>query len=86
MLFKRLNLIIQVKLFATLAKYKPDAIAGVPFEVELSEGSTISCLMKQIKLPEKEVKLSFVNGRLQPGEYQLKKDDDVGIFPPIGGG
>lgn len=77
---------VRVKLFATLAKYNQGAQPGAPFVSEIPEGSTLSDLMKHLGLPKKEAKLSFVNGRLQPGEYQLKDDDEVGIFPPIGGG
>ncbi len=79
-------MIIRVKLFATLASYTPGNQPGVPFVSEIPDGSTISDLMMRLNLPDDEVKLCFVNGRLQPIEYQLKNDDDVGIFPAIGGG
>lgn len=75
-----------MKLFAALTQFTPGTQPGIPFEAEIPAGSTISDLMIHLKLPEKEVKLSFVNGRLQPVEFQLKNNDDVGIFPPIGGG
>jgi molybdopterin synthase sulfur carrier subunit len=77
---------VQVKLFSTLAVYNPAVAAGVPFSLELEEGSVLEDLFKQLKLPNKEVKLAFVNGRLQTVAFQLKNQDEVGIFPPIGGG
>jgi sulfur-carrier protein len=83
---KRLKLLIRVKLFATLAQNIKDIQPGVPFVVEIPDGSTLPDLLKQLRVAEKEVKLLFVNGRLRSNEYQLKNDDDVGIFPPIGGG
>jgi sulfur-carrier protein len=83
---KWLKLLVRVKLFATLTKFTPGIQPGVPFISEIPDGSTLSDLMVHLKLPEEEVKLSFVNGRLQPAEYELKNNDDVGIFPPIGGG
>jgi sulfur-carrier protein len=79
-------LLVRVKLFATLTKFVPGQQAGIPFNSEIPEGITLADLMGLLKLPEEEVKLSFVNGRLQPAEYKLQNNDDVGIFPPIGGG
>jgi sulfur-carrier protein len=79
-------LFVSVKLFATLANYFPGAQSGLPFVIEIPEGSTISDLMKRLRLPEKEVNLFFVNGRNQLGQYQLNNNDDVGFFPLIGGG
>jgi sulfur-carrier protein len=79
-------LLVRVKLFATLTKFTPGKNPGVPFVSEIPDGSTLSDLMTHLNLPEEEVKLSYVNGRLQPLEYELNNNDDVGIFPPIGGG
>ncbi len=75
---------VKVRLFATLVNYIPGAKSGIPFEVELPEGATLSDLMGH--LPQKEVKVAFVNGRTQPPDFQLQHGNEVGIFPPIGGG
>jgi molybdopterin converting factor small subunit len=77
---------IQVKLFATLVRCVPGVKSGVPFDVELPEGAFLSDLVKQLNLPENKVKVSFVNGRTQSLDFQLRSGDEVGIFPPIGGG
>ena len=77
---------VKVKLFATLVVYIPDAKPGNSFEVELSDGSSLSDLINQLYLPQREAQLTFVNGRMQPLDYQLQDNDEVGIFPPIGGG
>lgn len=79
-------MLVRVKLFATLTKYNPGAQPGVPFVLDIADGSTLADLMVHLRLPEEEVKLSFVNGRFQPTGYKLKDNDEVGIFPPIGGG
>ena len=79
-------MLVVVKLFATLARYYNGSIPGVPFTLEIPENITISDLVEKLNLPRDEVKLFFVNGRLQPVSYQLKNNDEVGIFPPIGGG
>ena len=78
---------IQVKLFATLAVFSPSGgKAGSPFRMELPEGTALQQLVHRLQLPSEEVKLCFVNGRLQELERTLRDGDEVGIFPPIGGG
>lgn len=77
---------VHVKVFATLSHYLPDVMAGTPFEAEVPDGATLEDLMRQLNLPREEVKVIFVNGRAQPLSYALKPGDEVGIFPPIGGG
>ena len=61
-------------------------MAGAPFEVDLPEGATLENLIRQLNLPQEEVKVVFVNARAQPLTYILNPADEVGIFPPIGGG
>ncbi len=77
---------VRARLFATLRQYAPSAMAGVPFEVDLPEKATIADLIHQLNLPEEEVKVAFVNGRARPEEWRLEPGDEVGIFPPVGGG
>ena len=77
---------VNVKLFATLVVYVAGAEPGISFQVKLPNGSSLSDLMKQLNLPQRETKLIFVNGRMQHPDYQLQDNDEVGIFPPIGGG
>jgi len=77
---------IKVKLFATLTCYIQDVKSGVPFNVDLNNETTLNDLMSHLSLPEEEVKVAFVNGRAQSMDCQLKDGDEVGIFPPIGGG
>ena len=77
---------VKVKLFTTLANYVPGVKPGEPFEVGLHNGATLADLISQLNLPQEEAKLIFVNGLAQPPNYQLKNNDEVGIFPPIGGG
>lgn len=77
---------ISVKLFATLQRYRPEVFAGEPFAVELPEGSTLADLVTQLQIRANEVKVTFVNGRARAEVYRLKAGDEVGIFPPVGGG
>ena len=77
---------VTVKLFATLTHYGQGERAGTPFIVDLSENTTLQELVENLKIPPEETRIMFVNGIIQEFEYILKDGDDVGIFPPIGGG
>jgi len=77
---------IHVKLFATLVRYRSEGQAGAPFEVELPEGAALQDLITCLKIPPEETHITFVNGIVQSPDRILKHGDEVGIFPPIGGG
>jgi molybdopterin synthase sulfur carrier subunit len=81
-----------VKLYAFLAERVAETFPekglrpGSPIELDLPEDSTLSTLVGHLGLPQAEVKLTVVNGRLQEPDYRLQSGDEVGIFPPIAGG
>ena len=86
---------VSVKLFAGLTKSVSDAVlaqypdsirAGTPILVELPHGSTLKDLVDRLGLPQDSVKVTFVNGIARKLDYTLEPDDEVGIFPPVGGG
>ena len=81
---------ITVKLFATLEKYAPDTVkrpaAGQPFSVDMPEPSTIADVLTKLGIPEREVKVAFVDGRARANIFRLAPGAEVGIFPPVGGG
>ncbi|HOT92581.1 MAG TPA: MoaD/ThiS family protein [Anaerolineae bacterium] len=77
---------VNVKLFASLQRYKPGVFAGEAFAVELPEGSTLADLVERLQIHANEVKVMYVNGRARAEMYRLKDGDEVGIFPPVGGG
>ncbi len=83
-------MVVTVKLYAGLARHIAQdggtAVAGSPLEVELTEGATIADLITILELPKDQIKVTFVNGRACPRDRQLEPGDEVGIFPPIGGG
>jgi sulfur carrier protein ThiS len=75
-----------VKIYANLTRYVAGAKAGVPLELELPEGATLADLVTRLGIPPTEVRMAFVQGQVQPAERVLVGNDEVGIFPPIGGG
>ncbi len=78
---------VRVKLFATLQKYAPDGVkVGEAFTVTLPEKSRIVDLMGKLGMPPAEVKVAYVDGRARAEVYRLKGGEEVGFFPPVGGG
>ncbi len=86
---------IYVKLFANLvrrvsedvtAKHSKKLSAGTPLEIELPENSSITDLLSYLALRREEVITVFVGGRAREFDYMLTPGDQVGIFPPLGGG
>ena len=74
---------IEIKLFASLKKYLPaDSACRYPVE----PGTPLSALLDQLRIPEDEVKLIFVNGVKKDESVLLNGGERVGVFPPIGGG
>ena len=52
----------------------------------LPEWTTVDGLIRKLELPSDEVKLVFVNFLAREREHVLCDGDEVGIFPPVGGG
>lgn len=73
---------IELKLFVTLSQYLPDNSDCL----EIENGTTVEKLILDLGIPNDLVKLIFINGKKQNGSYQLKNNDRVGLFPPVGGG
>lgn len=73
---------IELRLFATLSKYAPENQEAV----ELPGPTSIKQVVEKLEIPEKEVKLIFVNGKKQEAGYLLQDGDRLGVFPPVGGG
>ena len=77
---------IYVTLYATLTKYADGSIMHEPMEIEIHDGATLNDLYDHLGIPRDEVKTAFVNSTMQSPEYKLRNGDEVGVFPPVGGG
>ncbi|OGN93734.1 MAG: hypothetical protein A2Y88_04275 [Chloroflexi bacterium RBG_13_48_10] len=77
---------VTVKLFASLARFSPGGLPGTPFVLDLSDSANVQDVVYRLGIPTEEIKVSFVNGLIRELDWSLKQDDEVGIFPPIGGG
>jgi len=77
---------VQVRLYATLRRYRPEVRLGESLPMELPEGSTVGQLIARLGIPARVVKSIFVNRRPQNPEHVLQNGDEVAIFPPVAGG
>ncbi len=77
---------IHVKLYAGLRRYKPEVPIGTSFACTLPKDLTLARLFEELNLPSGIVAIALVNGIARDGEYILREDDQVALWPPIAGG
>lgn len=77
---------VRVRLFAGLGRYLPDAPLGVHTSLDLPGDATVADLLDALQVPPAEARVVFVNGRARPLDWRLQPDDELGVFPLIGGG
>ncbi len=74
---------VNVKLMSIFAKYSKEGDDG---KTEIKDRGTVLDIVKELGLPEKQVRLIAVNGRQSDINTVLSEDDTVFIFPPAAGG
>jgi sulfur carrier protein ThiS len=75
---------VNLKCFAQLAKEKVcDYTESTPHE--LPEGATVAALIERLGLPQKDIKLIFVNSAIVSAETVLSNGDNVALAPVTGG-
>ena len=77
---------IKLKAYASLHRFTPDVPLGKPAVFELPADATVGVVLDSLGIPRDEARISFVNGRHQDVDHLLREDDELAIFPPIGGG
>jgi len=78
--------IVEIRLFAGLAKHVKEQKNGEPFTIGLNQGVTVRELLHLLKIPEQEAFVTLVNGTAVSKTTKLSDGDRIGIFPAIGGG
>jgi len=73
---------IEIKCFATLARFLPENAADYP----VTPGETVRSLVDKLGIPPEEVTLIFVNSVRTTADATVRDGDRVGLFPPVGGG
>ena len=77
---------VKVRLYGMLRKYSPRTGVGEAMAVPIPENAHLPELVALLGVPEKEVKLTFVNNQQQSDDYQLQDGDKVALFPLVAGG
>jgi molybdopterin converting factor small subunit len=72
---------IRIKCFATLSDHTPEG--GL---LQVPRSATVADVLSLVGLEEKDVKLIFVNSKSAGLDTVLVDDDQLGIFPAVGGG
>lgn len=74
-------MVVEVRLFASFreGRFKEK-------KLELPEGSSLGDLLAQLKIAQKDAKITIVNGTGVSAEHKLCEDDVIAIFPPVAGG
>ena len=77
---------VDVRLFATLARYLPDQTdKGVAF-LDVAEGSTVADVASALGIPAALSRIVLVNDRDADDDRRLAAGDVVTLFPPLAGG
>ena len=77
---------IEVKLFATLARYLPkDADAGST-HLNVAEGSSVGDVADALGIPADLSRIILVNDQDADESRRLAEGDVVTLFPPLAGG
>lgn len=80
-------MIVHVKLYASLRRYRPGLALGQSFACTVVEGITVGRLISDVlQLPADEVAISLVNGVYQNREHPLSGGDHIALWPPVAGG
>ena len=74
---------ISIKLYASLRKHADGAGS---IEVEIEPGDTIEQILQRRGFPTDPVRVTLVNGRAAGLHDSLQGDEQVELFPAIGGG
>lgn len=78
---------VQVKLYASLRRYRPGVALGQAFTCTVTEGTSVAQLVAEtLELPPDVVAIVLVNGIQHSPEYPLSAGDQVALFPPVAGG
>ncbi len=77
---------IELYLYATLAKYLPENAGSRSVTLDVEDNARIRDVVGRLTIPEKSIKLVFVNGVHGQMDTVVDDGDRVGLFPPVGGG
>lgn len=77
---------IRLMLSATLRRYVPAYNAETGCQVDVAAAATVRDLVRQVGIPERDVKIIMVDGIASHWDAALDGNERVALFPPVGGG
>lgn len=77
---------IEVRLFATLARYLPNDSPAGTASLDIADGSSVGDLATALGIPAGLSRIVLVNDRDADEDRRLDEGDVVTLFPPLAGG
>ena len=77
---------VEVKLFATLARYLPETTQTDSTFLDLAEGSTVADVAARLGIPADLSRITLLNDGEADDSRPLRDGDVVTLFPPLAGG
>ncbi len=77
---------IQVRLYATLRRYRPELKVGESLAMQVPEGTNVDQVVAAIGIPPGVVRKAFSRARAVEPDHVLVDGDDLALFPPVAGG
>ena len=77
---------VEVRLFATLARYLPPDQREGSAVVEIPDGSTVADVAHALGIPGTASRIVLVNDREADEDQPLRTGDVITLFPPLAGG
>jgi sulfur carrier protein ThiS len=81
-----LKVTIDLILYASLPRFVPGSIAGIPIPLQLPDQTTIGVVLSQAGIPDDMRLILLVNGLSATRDQDLHEDDRLAVFPTIAGG
>ncbi len=72
---------MEIRLFATLREGR-EKVFHIS-DINIKNGFDLA---EKLKIPKEEIAIFLINGRHSKLDANLKDDDIIAIFPPVGGG
>jgi len=77
---------VEVRLFATLARFLPPGSRDGSAVLDVPDGATIDAVMRRLGIPPGLERVLLLNGSEADPEQPVRTGDVIDVFPPLAGG
>lgn len=77
---------LQIFLSSSLRRHREDYDPGRGVVIPIEAGTTIAEVCDRLGLPKADIRVVMVDGKGRTLDFNLKGDERVAFFPPLGGG